>query len=86
MNTGKTALIIPCYNEEACIAAVLERLGKLHPETLLVVVNDASTDQTAAIVRQCSEENTRVMFLDLPVNLGIGGAVDRVPLRDPERL
>lgn len=75
MNTGKMALVIPCYNEEACIAAVLERLGKLQPEALLVVVNDASADQTAAIVRKCAEDNSRVILLDLPVNLGIGGAV-----------
>jgi len=40
------------------------------PNLEICVINDGSTDQTASIVRQ-----RNVILLDLPHNLGIGGAV-----------
>lgn len=64
-------MIVPCFNEEASILAVLDEL-KSSPENIdVVVVNDGSTDRSAAIVGGLND----VMLLDLPFNLGIGGAV-----------
>ena len=72
---GKTALLIPCYNESSCIAGVLDSIAEHLPEVYMLVVNDASTDNTAKILRDIARKNDHVIFLDLPVNLGIGGAV-----------
>ena len=73
--SSKTALLIPCFNEESCIAAVIESITRKLPDVYLLVVNDASTDYSAGIIRKIADRNDHVVLLDLPVNLGIGGAV-----------
>lgn len=69
----KTLIIIPAYNEEASIASTLNSLMKLKSNIKsleICVVNDGSTDKTADIVASFD-----VVLLNLPMNLGIGGAV-----------
>ena len=69
----KLAAIIPAYNEEESITSVVEALLALRIDGLTVipvVVNDSSKDRTAEIVSKLN-----CILLDLPVNLGIGGAV-----------
>lgn len=63
-------IIIPAYNEAGNIGAVLERLKQEMPTTAVVVVDDGSTDKTADIVKMHG-----CKVISLPVNLGIGGAV-----------
>ena len=67
-------IIIPCYNEEASLPIVLSELEALklpdNYEMKVIVVNDCSADNTLQIAQ---DHNTTV--LDLPMNLGIGGAV-----------
>jgi glycosyltransferase involved in cell wall biosynthesis len=71
MNAWRKQLaIVPAYNEEATIAAVIQNLRAHAPEFDVVVVDDGSTDATALIAER---EGARV--LRLPFNLGIGGAV-----------
>lgn len=69
----KTLIIVPAYNEEASIASTLNSLMKLKSNIKsleICVVNDGSTDKTADIVASFD-----VVLLNLPMNLGIGGAV-----------
>lgn len=66
----KILVIIPCYNEEANIDRVVARLREAAPGADFVIVNDCSSDESAAICRRKGYP-----YLDLPVNLGIGGAV-----------
>jgi glycosyltransferase involved in cell wall biosynthesis len=70
----KIAVIVPAYNEEKSIAAVVEDiLHVAHSRNLLVtvvVVNDCSKDATSEIISKLN-----CVALDLPINLGIGGAV-----------
>lgn len=63
-------LIIPAFNEAGNIGRVIEDLRSAGPDMDVLIVNDASGDDTSAIARS---HNVRV--IDLPVNLGIGGAV-----------
>ena len=63
-------VIIPAYNEEKNLPRLLERLREVCPEYDVVVVNDCSSDHTLQICRKWG-----VPVIDLPVNLGIGGAV-----------
>ncbi len=66
----KSLVIIPAYNEEKSILRTVQDIREHAPDFDYVVVNDCSTDDTLAI---CRREHIRV--LALPVNLGIGGAV-----------
>lgn len=69
----KLLVIIPCYNEQASLPGLLTALKALNLpeyEIMPLVVNDCSLDGTAAIARRLGAK-----VLDLPVNLGIGGAV-----------
>ena len=63
--------IIPCFNEEGNIAAVLTELRQQCPELSILVVDDASTDQTS----QTAERLIPGQTLRLPLNLGVGGAI-----------
>lgn len=66
----KVLIIIPAYNEENSILDVIDNINRFYPSADKLVINDSSTDGTKAVLRQNGVE-----FLDLPVNLGIGGGV-----------
>jgi glycosyltransferase involved in cell wall biosynthesis len=63
-------VIIPAYNEEDSLSHVIDSVRASAPFADIVVVNDGSVDATASIARAKG-----VMLLNLPYNLGIGGAV-----------
>jgi hypothetical protein len=62
--------IVPAFNEERSLAAVVTGLGRLALPVDVCVVDDGSSDGTAALARSLG-----AVVLSLPVNLGIGGAV-----------
>lgn len=66
----KILIMIPAYNEEGCILELVRTLKAQHPDYDYVVINDCSTDSTRQILRE-----NGLNFLDLPINLGIGGGV-----------
>ena len=66
----KILVIVPAYNEEACIKGVIEDLRENFPQGDILVVNDGSTDGTLELVKGLGEN-----LIDLPYNLGIGGAM-----------
>lgn len=66
----KILIIIPAYNEEANIEKVVNHIIVHFPQYDYLVVNDGSTDRTGEL---CEKNNYAV--LNLPINLGIGGAV-----------
>lgn len=66
----KTLVIIPAYNEEKNILQTLENLRTYAPDVDVIVINDCSTDKTRQVLRE-----NKIPFLDLPINLGIGGGV-----------
>jgi len=66
----KTLIIIPAYNEEESLPGVIRDLREHVPTADVLVVNDGSCDTTALVARKLG-----VAALDLPFNLGIGGAV-----------
>ena len=66
----KRLIIIPAYNEQESIKNTVEDIIKNAPGFDYIIINDCSTDRTKEI---CEKENFNVVHL--PVNLGIGGAV-----------
>ena len=67
---NKILIIIPAYNEAENIKSVVEEIVRDYPCYDYVVVNDGSIDATRKI---CHDNKMNV--LDLPVNLGLSGAV-----------
>lgn len=67
-------IIIPCYNEQESLPGLLRELDlaelPMGYRKEVVVVNDHSNDATVAAMAGFD-----IHLLDLPVNLGIGGAV-----------
>lgn len=66
----KKLVIIPAYNESASIQKTVEDIRSKAQGFDYVVINDCSTDNTREI---CENQNYNIV--NLPVNLGIGGAV-----------
>lgn len=66
----KVLAIVPAYNEGETTAEVVRDIQRLAPGVDIVVVDDCSPDDTGEWAR-----NAGARVLPLPVNLGIGGAV-----------
>jgi len=67
--TFRVLVAIPAYREEKNIGAVVSAVRAQYPYDVLVV-NDGSPDGTSGAARAAG-----AVVLDLPFNLGIGGAV-----------
>ncbi|GAB3269252.1 glycosyltransferase family 2 protein [Larkinella harenae] len=74
LTTPCILVIVPCYNEETAIPAVIKEINQAKQKFGLrldiLVVNDCSTDRSLEVIRQL-----HCLYIDLPVNLGIGGAM-----------
>lgn len=66
----KVLVVVPAYNEELNIEKVVDNLVENFSQYDYVVINDCSTDHTRKICRRRGYN-----FLDLPVNVGLGGAI-----------
>ena len=77
MFEGKSvAVVVPCYNEETQVDRVIASMPPFVDS--IIVVDDASTDQTVAVVQRRIERNPvagRVTLLRLDVNRGVGAAI-----------
>lgn len=66
----KALVIIPAYNEEGAIVETINNLKKSCENVDYVIINDCSKDRTLEICRK-----NKFNVINLPVNLGIVGAV-----------
>lgn len=66
----RTLVIIPAYNEQENIVDVIRDIKEHAPDVDYIVINDCSTDDTNSVLI-CNSIN----YIELPVNLGIGGGV-----------
>lgn len=63
-------VVVPAWNEESTIGAVIEEIGREVPTADVLVVNDGSTDDTVDAAKAAG-----AAVLDLALNLGVGGAM-----------
>ena len=68
LNSVNTLIVVPALNEESSLASVIAEIKSCGYEVL--VINDGSTDGTADVARASGAR-----LLDLPINLGVGGAL-----------
>ena len=69
----KIAVVVPAYNEETLIAQTITSIPEFVDQ--IIVVNDASLDSTADVVRERAEANNKIYLVDHEVNQGVGGAI-----------
>jgi glycosyltransferase involved in cell wall biosynthesis len=68
ITAANTLVVVPALNEESSLASVIAEIKSCGYEVL--VINDGSTDGTADVARASGAR-----LLDLPINLGVGGAL-----------
>lgn len=67
---NRTLVIVPALNEEAAVGTVIAELLAHVPECDLLVIDDGSTDHTAAVARAAGAQ-----VVSLPFNMGVGTAL-----------
>jgi len=70
----RVSFLVPAYNEAATIEAVLEAVDALPFDRQIIVVDDGSNDDTAAIVERWGEGKDGLVLLRQP-NRGKGAAI-----------
>lgn len=81
----KLALVLPCYNEEEVLETSVARLtellrglisdGTLHPDSMMVFINDGSRDRTWQLIVRASRSNRLVRGIHLTRNVGHQNAI-----------
>jgi dolichol-phosphate mannosyltransferase len=69
------SIVVPCFNEEACLTALYERLtaaarAAVGTDYEIVLVNDGSRDRSWPMMRQLADEDPQVMAVNLSRNHG----------------
>lgn len=66
----RTLIVMPAFNEEATVAAVIAEVHAALPTVTVLVVDDGSTDRTAEEARAAG-----ALVARFPFNMGVGGAM-----------
>ena len=77
----KLSIIIPCYNEKNLVGKILDKIISTHLsyeiEKEIIVIDDASTDGTEAVLQEYSRQHTAINIIRQQTNSGKGAAVRR---------
>jgi glycosyltransferase involved in cell wall biosynthesis len=72
----KNLIIIPAFNEERSLPAVVEHLQSLPDDYELLIINDGSSDRTGPLAEQLARRSRLLLHvIHLPYNCGIGVTV-----------
>jgi len=67
----KILIIVPAFNESDSIIDVIQSINAVDKMYDIIVINDGSKDNTS----QLAKTTNKAIVIDLPTNVGIGGAV-----------
>ena len=71
----QVSVVMPVYNGERFLAEAIESiLAQTFTDFEFIIVDDGSTDSSADIVRGYQARDGRIRFIQLPENVGEGGA------------
>ena len=71
----KLSVVIPVFNEERWLGELVRRVQAVPIPKELILVNDFSTDNTPAILKQIEEQYDNVRVFHQPKNMGKGAAL-----------
>jgi glycosyltransferase involved in cell wall biosynthesis len=66
----RTLIVLPAFNEEASVGAVVSEVKRTLPDVHCLVVDDGSSDATAEVAKRAG-----AIVASLPFNMGVGGAM-----------
>ena len=68
----KVSIIIPCYNQAEYVPEAIESaLNQTYKNVEIVVINDASKDNSSEVIRSYANKHTNIIFLDEKENKGV---------------
>jgi glycosyltransferase involved in cell wall biosynthesis len=70
----RTLVIVPTHDEAGNIEQILDRLREHVPEADVLVVDDASRDDTRSIVRRLAADDPRIRIVEREIKRGLGDA------------
>ena len=70
MKSERVLIAIPAFNEEESLSAVLSHTLEFYSAEQVLVIDDGSSDATAAVAKSHG-----VLVIQLPFNMGVGGAM-----------
>ena len=79
----RLSILIPAYNEGPSVRKILDRVAKVHlPEAIekeIVIVNDASTDDTWSVLQEYQKDHPEleITLFSQPYNQGKGAALHK---------
>ncbi len=69
---SKVSIIIPCYNQAEYVAEAIESaLNQTYKNIEIVVINDASKDNSSEVIRSYVNKHSNIIFLDEKDNKGV---------------
>lgn len=63
-------ILIPAFNEEGAVGAVVKEIRAYHPDVPILVLDDCSADGTRMVAKRAGAD-----VLSVPYHLGLGGCV-----------
>ncbi len=69
-----TLIVVPTHNEADNIVGLLDKIRLVLPDTDVVVVDDASTDDTRRLVRSAITDDTHLRIIERADKRGLGDA------------
>ena len=78
VGTIRVSVVIPAFNAEATVEGAIASACRQTEQRLeIIVVDDASSDQTSAIVAEAAKSDARIKLLRQPANAGPAAARNR---------
>jgi glycosyltransferase involved in cell wall biosynthesis len=71
----KLSVIVPAYNEGGTLRAIVEKVRAVNVEKEIIIVNDASTDNTQQAAEEIKKDFSDIKIAHHPINRGKGAAI-----------